>query len=146
MLLRRGFRPSIAEPDLPFPADIEDDAAQRLVARLGHYGFRLFLRGAIQRADGFAPAEATRYLTPGQSRAHAEALVSPGIAARLPKGRYRLLRAARSFGGTLEWYVARELRRRFGFDVARVSSSGRAASAATWTLWPLRREGSSTWS
>jgi Holliday junction resolvase len=29
-----------------------------------------------------------------------------------------LLGAAKSFGGTLEWYVARELRRRFGFDVA----------------------------
>lgn len=118
MLLRRGFRPSISEPDLPFPADIKDEAAEQLVARLGHYGFRLFLRGAIQRTDGFAPRETTRYLTPGQSRTHAEALVSLGIAARLPGGRYRLLHAARSFGGILEWYVARELRRRFDFEVA----------------------------
>jgi hypothetical protein len=29
-----------------------------------------------------------------------------------------LVWAAKSFGGTLEWYVARELQRRFGFDVA----------------------------
>jgi hypothetical protein len=29
-----------------------------------------------------------------------------------------LLWAAKSFGGTLEWYVARELSRRLGFDVA----------------------------
>ncbi|MBI5542771.1 MAG: hypothetical protein HY901_02705 [Deltaproteobacteria bacterium] len=37
---------------------------------------------------------------------------------KLPRGRYRLLRPARSFGGTLEWYVARELKRRLGFEVA----------------------------
>jgi hypothetical protein len=29
-----------------------------------------------------------------------------------------LLWTAKNFGGTLEWYVARELRQRFGFDVA----------------------------
>jgi hypothetical protein len=118
MLLRRGFRPSLARPDLPFPPDLDGDRAERLCARLGHYGFRLFLRGAIQRAEGFAPVEATRYLTPIQSKAHAEALVDLGLAERLARGRYRLVRPARSFGGTLEWYVARELRRRFGFDVA----------------------------
>ncbi len=29
-----------------------------------------------------------------------------------------MVKPAKSFGGTLEWYVARELHRRFGFDVA----------------------------
>ncbi len=41
-----------------------------------------------------------------------------GLATRLSGGRFRLLHPARSFGGTLEWYVARELERRLGFDVA----------------------------
>jgi hypothetical protein len=117
MLARRGFRPTTSLPDLPFPPDLGEELADRLAARLGHYGFRLFLRGAIQRPAGFAPAEATRYLTTAQARACAEALLELGLARRLGSGRYRLVHPARSFGGTLEWYVARELRRRLGFDV-----------------------------
>jgi len=85
---------------------------------LSGYAFRLFLRGAIQRPDGFAPSEATRYLTAAQSRQYARDLVDLGLATHMSRGRYRLLWPARSFGGTLEWYVARELRRRFAFDVA----------------------------
>lgn len=118
MLARRGFQPSAAPLDLPFPGDLGDGALARIAERLGHYAFRLFLRGAIQRADGFAPEEATQYLEPAQALELAEELAGLGLAARLPDGRYRLLRPARSFGGTLEWYVARELRRRWGFDVA----------------------------
>jgi hypothetical protein len=58
MLARRGLRPSCARSDLPFPADISGTAAERL----GHYAFRLFLRGAIQRKNGFSPDEATGYV------------------------------------------------------------------------------------
>jgi len=118
MLIRRGLRPRPTRPDLPFAAELSDEIAERLCEQLGRYSFRLFLRGAIQRWEGFAPGETTRYVTPDQSRAFAEWLVREGLASRLPRERYRLLRGARSFGGTLEWYVARELRRRFGFDVA----------------------------
>jgi hypothetical protein len=118
MLLRRGFRPTPAALDVPFDPDVSGEPADRLAERLSHYAFRLFLRGAIQRSAGFAPADATRYLRPAQARAFAEALVHLGLAARVGRGRYRLLRPARSFGGTLEWYVARELRRRYGFDAA----------------------------
>jgi len=118
MLARRGFRPSKARLDIPFPWDLEEETAERLSEQLGHYAFRLFLRGAIQKAEGFAPEEATQYLERAQSKACAESLVSLGLAQRLSRGRYRLVWAAKSFGGTLEWYVARELQRRFGFDVA----------------------------
>ncbi len=41
-----------------------------------------------------------------------------------PRGRYRLVRPARSFGGTLEWWLARELERRLGFAVATGVRSG----------------------
>jgi hypothetical protein len=118
MLVRRGFRPTKARLDIPFPCDLEEEAAERLSKQLGHYAFRLFLRGAIQKGEGFAPEEATRYLERAQAKACAESLVDLGLAERLPQGRYRLLGTAKSFGGTLEWYVARELQRRFGFDVA----------------------------
>jgi hypothetical protein len=118
MLVRRGFRPMPSEPDLPFPPALDAIERERLCALLGHYGFRLFLRGAIQRPDGFVPAEATRYVDASRAAAMAEQLRALGLAERLADGRHRLLYRARSFGGTLEWYVAEELRRRFGFEVA----------------------------
>jgi hypothetical protein len=118
MLARRGFSPRPAPPDLVFPPDLPGEAAERLAEQLGHYAFRLFLRGAIQRSDGFAPEEVTRYLRAAQARVMAESLVSLGLAAKQAGARYRLVVPVRSFGGTLEWYVARELHRRFRFDVA----------------------------
>lgn len=118
MLARRGFRPELSRPDLPFPRDLDTARAERLTERLRHYSSRLFLRGAIQRNADFAPGEVTRYLTSSQEKALADALVELGILVRTPRDRYRLIHRAESFGSTLEWYVARELRRRLGCDVA----------------------------
>jgi len=118
MLARRGFRPELGRPDLPFPRELDADTAERLTGRLSHYSFRLFLRGAIQRRGDFAPGEATRYLTVAQEKSLADALVELGLLVRTPRARYRFVHRATSFGPTLEWYVARELRRRLGCDVA----------------------------
>lgn len=118
MLARRGLRPSKAHLDVPFPENLEEEKADRFTELLAHYAFRLFLRGAILHPEGFAPEEVTQYLKKSQSKVYAESLVKQGLAERMPQGRYRLLRSAKSFGGTLEWYVARELGLRFGFDVA----------------------------
>ena len=118
MLARRGLSPSKSRPDLPFPENLDEEKAARLAELLDHYAFRLFLRGAIQKGQGFAPVETTQYLKRAQSREYAESMVRLGLAERMARGRYRLLWAAKNFGGTLEWYVARELRRRFAFDVA----------------------------
>ncbi len=124
MLRRRGLSPRPTPLDVPFPADLPEAEAARLAERLSHYAFRLFLRGAILRPRGFAPGEATRYLRPVQARRMADDLVSLGLAERLPGGRFRLLRRARSFGGTLEWYLGRELSRRLGLEVALGLRSG----------------------
>lgn len=118
MLVRRGFQPTLAPLDLPFPADLDGERAERLAEKLGHYAFRLFLRGAILRHGSFTPTDATHYVDAEQATAMAEELVGLGLAAREDGGRYHLVHPARNFGGTLEWYVARELRLRFGFDVA----------------------------
>jgi len=118
MLARRGLRPSRARVDLPFPENLEEEKAARLSELLHHYAFRLFLRGAILHPEGFALEEATRYLERARAREYAQSLVRLGIAERTTRDRYRLLWAAKSFGGTLEWNVARELSRRWGFDVA----------------------------
>src|SRR5512139_3845363 len=108
MLRRRGLEPRPSPPDVPFPAGFDAAREEVLLERLAHYAFRLFLRGAILRPDGFGPGQATRYLPPEKARAAAEDLVALGLAARLARGRYRLLRRARSFGGTLEWWLGRE--------------------------------------
>jgi hypothetical protein len=118
MLLRRGFHPKPGPPDLPFPPDFDEPHQERLARRLDHYAFRLFLRGAIQRAGGFRPAETTRYVEGPAARDMAEHLVALGLAERVGRSRYRLLHPPRSFGGTLEWYLARELAARLGFDAA----------------------------
>jgi hypothetical protein len=118
MLARRGLRPERTDRDLPFPNELDDRTADMLSEWLGHYAFRLFLRGAIRKADGFRPTETTRYLTKAQANGYSEVLASLGLAEKISRSCYRLKQAARSFGGTLEWYVGRELERRFGFDVA----------------------------
>ena len=117
-LLRRGMEVKLTEPDLPFPAGFDAEHEERFAQRLDSYAFRLFLRGAISNPEGFTPGEATRYLALEQASELAGELVGLGLARQLSGGRYRLARPARSFGGTLEWYVARELRRRLGFEVA----------------------------
>ncbi len=118
MLARRGLRPEKTTGEVPFVQPLDELLSDRLARWLGHYAFRLFLRGAILKPEGFLPSETTRYLTKAQSQNYAEALVDLGLAERISNGRYRLKWAARSFGGTLEWYVGRELERRFGFNVA----------------------------
>jgi hypothetical protein len=118
MLRRRGLAPSLARPDLPFPARLSPDAAERLAERLGHYAFRLFLRGAILSGPTFAPAAATRYLDASAADEHAGWLEAEGLAVPVGGGRYRLVQPAESFGPALEWWVGRELARRLGCDVA----------------------------
>src|SRR5256712_9661131 len=96
MLARRGFRPELGRPDLPFPRQLDADTAERLTERLGHYSFRLFLRGAIQRRGAFAPGEATRYLPASQEKAPADALLPPGVPVRTPRDRHRFVHRATS--------------------------------------------------
>jgi hypothetical protein len=118
MLVRRGFEPAPLLPDLPFPADLPEPKAAELAERLSHYAFRLFLRGLILAHAPLRPEEATAYLKPAQAESYASQLVDLGLASREGDGRLKLLHPANSFGGTLEWFVARELRERLGFDVA----------------------------
>ena len=118
MLARRGLRPQVTHPALPFPANVDDDVIERFLGLLDHYAFRLFMRGAILHPEGFVPEVATGYVTPARARAFAEALIELGLAVRIAPTRVRLVRTQTSFGGTLEWYIGRALARWLGFDVA----------------------------
>jgi hypothetical protein len=118
MLRRRGLDPRPSRPDLPFDPRLPPERLEAIAGLLRHYAFRLFLRGAIQHRSGFAPAQATGYVPAAKARELAEAAVEAGLAGRLPRGRYRLLRPARSFGATLEWWLARELAERLGCEAS----------------------------
>lgn len=115
-LVRRGFAPSLAALDLPFDADPPEPLAAGITDALDHYAFRLFLRGAIQHADGFSPEDATRFLARDHASARAAQAAALGLLVALPAGRYRLARPCASFGGTLEWYVARRLEASYALD------------------------------
>jgi hypothetical protein len=117
MLVRRGLDPHPTPPDLPFPAELPRQAADRLSERLAHYAFRLFLRGAILARGPFRPEDATRYLTPVQAGRMALELLRLGLAEPAGGGRYALRRRAGNFGATLEWWVGRELARRLSAQV-----------------------------
>jgi hypothetical protein len=116
MLVRRGFTPSLAELDLPFDPDLPEADAERLADALDHYAFRLFLRGAIHHRDGFLPEEATRFLARDHAAERAAQAAALGLLAPLPGGRFQLVRPCASFGGTLEWYVARRIAARYALD------------------------------
>lgn len=117
-LLRRGLEVKPTEPDLPLPRGLDPARVDRFGELLESYAFRLFVRGALKTPEGFSAEEATRYLDAHQAQALAEELLGLGILERQGRGRFSFVAPARSFGGVLEWYVARELERRLGFAVA----------------------------
>ena len=126
MLARRGLRPSLARPDLPFSFHISAVTADALAERLGHYAFRLFVRGVIHHGDGFTPDQPTSYVNAARARLFTETLVALGIVAANERDRYRLVRRAGSFGGTLEFRTrVASLARLRGRD-------GRQAPARAW--------------
>lgn len=118
MLRRRGLDPRPSRPDLPFDPRLPPERLEAIAALLRHYALRLFLRGAILERGDFTPSEATRYVPAPKARELADACVAAGLATALPHGRYRLAHPARSFGATLEWWLARELSDRLGCETA----------------------------
>ncbi len=124
MLVRRGLRPRPIAPDLPVPPDLPEEHAERIAERLAHYAFRLFLRGAILARGPFRPADATRYVGANEAGKMAAELVRLGMAEPAGAGRFRLVHPAANFGGTLEWWVGRELGHRLAAEVATGIRSG----------------------
>jgi hypothetical protein len=81
------------------------------------YSFRLFLRDVIQKREGFTRASITRYATEGVTGGYLEYLMVAGLVAE-KSGIFRLKKPRKSFGETLEWFLAQILRREFGAGVA----------------------------
>jgi hypothetical protein len=127
MLRLRGFRIYTKEPseDLLAPAGKHLDGFYGMMTR---YSFRLFLRDVIKHQQGFAARDVTHYATAEATSDYIDYILDVGLAERAG-GAYRLRRRIKSFGETLEWFVAETLRREFQAEAAwGVKFKGRRAA------------------
>ncbi len=115
LLRRRGFIIYKKEPaeDLFLPSSRRLNSYYRMLHK---YSFRIFLRDVIKHQHGLTPENVTRYATADVTREYLEYLVSLKLVRK--KGREFMVARGpvRSFGETLEWYIAELLRREFGCE------------------------------
>ncbi len=84
---------------------------------LRHYSFRLFLRDVIKHRQRFSAAHLIRYCSLATARRYLQWLVEHKLVRRFG-GSCQLRIDARSFGPTLEWFVAAVLQREYGIPCA----------------------------
>jgi hypothetical protein len=115
LLKRRGFRIFKQAPseDLLLPSEEFLDEYYRMLHR---YSFRLFIRDVIKRQDFFKVENVTRYATADVTGDYLKYILSIGLIAETGGGYYLVRRPVKSFGETLEWYVAEVLKREFSFE------------------------------
>jgi len=117
MLKRRGFTIYRKEPSDDLLVPYEKYAAP-FYNKLKKYSFRLFLRDVIKHQDSFTLEKVTRYATKEVSAQYIDFLLKAGLAESFGKG-YRLSkRPLKSFGETLEWFVARLIKNDFHAETA----------------------------
>lgn len=115
LLKKRGFRIFKQAPseDLLLPAEEFLDEYYRMLHR---YSFRLFIRDVIKCQDFFKVENVTRYATSGVTADYLRYILSIGLIAETGDGYHLARRSVKSFGETLEWYVAEILKREFCFE------------------------------
>ncbi len=115
LLRRRGFSIYKKEPaeDLVIPEEIFIDSYYGTLKR---YSFRLFLRDVIKHQDGFTKDEVTKYATQEVTEEYIHYLLKIGILEKIDEMYVLKNRPVRSFGETLEWFVAEILRREFKME------------------------------
>ena len=115
LLKRRGFTIYKKEPsdDLLVPAR---NYQARYYGMLHKYSFRLLLRDVIKQQGPFTPEDVTRYAAPGITKKYLEYLVSVKLLKKKTGGYVLAKGPIKSFGVTLEWYVAEVFKREFGSE------------------------------
>jgi len=115
LLKRRGFRIFKQAPsgDLLLPAQEFLDEYYRMLHR---YSFRLFIRDVIKHQDFFRAENVTRYATSGVTADYLRYILSIGLISETGDVYQLARRPVKSFGETLEWYVAEILKREFCFE------------------------------
>jgi hypothetical protein len=105
LLKRRGFRIYKKEPseDLLLPKKEFQSSYYELMKK---YSFRLFLRDVIKHQSFFRLETVTRYATSEVTRDYLEYMRKIGLVEKVSDGFRLSLGHIRSFGETLEWFVA----------------------------------------
>jgi hypothetical protein len=115
LLKRRGFRIYKKEPseDLLVPASEFMGSFYEMMKR---YSFRLFLRDVIKHQKFFRPENVTRYATAEVTKDYIEYLKSTGLIEKISDGFRLALGRIKSFGETLEWFVADIFKKEFATE------------------------------
>ncbi len=116
-LKRRGFTIYKKEPseDLLVPAGKFQAGYYRMMHK---YSFRLLLRDVIKQQEPFASEQVTRYATPGVTKKYLDYLLSIRLLQKKTNGYVLAKGPVKSFGETLEWYVAQVFTRELGSEAA----------------------------
>ncbi|MEW6067831.1 MAG: hypothetical protein AB1610_06035 [Nitrospirota bacterium] len=115
LLKRRGFRVFKKEPseDLLLPEDKLIDGFYEMMKK---YSFRLFLREIIKHQKFFKLENVTRYATSEVTKEYIEYMSNIGLVEKLSDG-FRLSSGPiKSFGETLEWFIAEIFKREFAAE------------------------------
>jgi hypothetical protein len=83
---------------------------------LRHYSFRLFLRDVIKNQGLFTLEQVSRYATPGVTKDYIDYLLSIKLAKKRADVYYLTTGPVKSFGETLEWFIAEVFKREFGSE------------------------------
>lgn len=115
LLKRRGFRIYKKEPseDLLLP---ENKFVSSFYEMMKKYSFRLFLRDVIKHQIFFRLENVTRYATSEVTKDYVEYMRSLGLVERLSGGFRLSLEPIKSFGETLEWFVAEIFKKEFAAE------------------------------
>jgi len=115
LLRRRGFKVYKKEPedDLLIPSERFIDEYYGLLHK---YSFRLFLRDVIKHQEGFTIKDVTRYATSEVTGEYIDYLLSFELIDRKGDIYYLKKGPIKSFGPTLEWFMAEVLKREFEAD------------------------------
>ncbi|MBI5408895.1 MAG: hypothetical protein HZA14_05975 [Nitrospirae bacterium] len=118
MLRLRGFRIYRKEPseDLLLP---KKKYITAYFEKLKKYSFRLFLRDVIKHQDFFTPEKVTRYSTKEVTSQYIEFLLKTGVIEPTPGGYRTVKRPVKSFGETLEWFIAGLIKKELGAETVR---------------------------
>lgn len=112
LLKRRGFKIYKKEPadDLLIPDSKYKESYYEMLKK---YSFRLFLREVIKKQKFFTVQDVTRYATADVTKEYVEYMYNIGLLEKLTDG-YRLsIGPIKSFGETLEWFIAEIFKNEF---------------------------------
>lgn len=115
-LRRRGFRLGKWNPteELIFPDDLPSNIVDEVFEMLHKYSFRIFLRDVISHREALRAPELTKFCSAPTVSEYLDFLENARIIQKTDPITYQMTKeSVRSFGSTLEWFVAQIFEREF---------------------------------